>query len=323
MDIRHLIILHEVAQCGSITRAAAALNTSQPSLTRALQQLEQKAGLPLLERTRRGTTLTGPGEALVRHTRAILAELCRAEKEMVAYKTVGTERIHIGTMPAGSGKLLPEALLRFQRAFPTVAVSIVETTQALAGMLEDGELDLAIISQPVDSHNQRLTDETLVYDRLVVTARQGHPLLRQRIDLHKLAEADWALPMVAGKPLEEFENAFLQHGIEPPRRLLEIGSARTLRALLLSSDMIAPMLRVSIIDDELRGLLAVLPINLDLPVRRISLLTRTDVAKSMALETFVATLREVSRELTCGALAIRADQSQSAPSSKRKTRKTA
>lgn len=298
MDIRHLIILNQVALSGSITKAAAALNTSQPSLTRALQQLEHKAGVPLLVRTRRGTALTEPAEALVRHVRSIQAELRRAEDGMIAFKTMGAERIAVGTMPAGSSKLVPEALLRFQRAYPQVAISVYESTRELPEMVERGELDLAIMSLPVDSHTPGLTDETLVYNKLVVVARHGHPLLRRRqISLQNLVEAEWMLPMITGKPREEFENAFWRHGIEPPRRMLEIGSARTLRTLLLDSDKVAPMVRLSIIDEESRGLLAVLPIELDLPVRRVSLLMRKGVRRSQALETFVATLREVGRDL--------------------------
>lgn len=294
MDVRHLIILHQVELCGSITKAAAALNTSQPSLTRALQQLEQKVGLPLLERTRRGTALTAPATALVRHTRAILAELRRAEDDMTAYKTTGVERIAIGTMPAGSSKLLPETLLRYQKKCPDVAVSVFESTGPLPEMVEKGELDLAVMSLSVDSLSSGLTDETLLYDRLVVVARHGHPLLKKRkITVQDLAAADWMLPMVVGKPREEFENAFWRLGVEPPRRKLEIGSARMLRALLLASDKIAPMVQLTISDEERRGLLAVLPVEFDLPVRRVSLLMRKGAARSPALETFVDTLREV------------------------------
>ena len=297
MDIRHLIILNQVALSGSITKAAAALNTSQPSLTRALQQLEHKVGVPLLLRTRRGTALTAPAEALVRHVRSIQAELRRAEEGMVAFKTMGTERIVIGTMPAGSSKLVPEALLRFQGAHPHVAISVYESARELPEMVDRGELDLAIMSLPVDDHMPGLTDETLVYDKLVVVARQGHPLRRRQITLQDLVEAEWMLPMIAGKPREEFDNAFWRHGIEPPRRMLEIGSARTLRALLLASDKVAPMVRLSIIDEESRGLLAVLPIELDLPVRRVSMVLRKGVARSQALEGFMAALREVGHEL--------------------------
>ncbi len=298
MDVRHLIILHQVELCGSITKAAAALNTSQPSLTRALQQLEQKVGLPLLERTRRGTALTAPAQALVRHTRAILAELRRAEDDMTTYKTTGVERIAVGTMPAGSSKLLPETLLRFQKQRPDVAISVFESTGPLPGMVESGELDLAVMSLSVDTLSSGLTDETLVYNRLVVVARHGHPLTRKRkITLQDLAAAEWMLPMVVGKPREEFENAFWRLGVEPPRRKLEVGSARMLRALLLASDKIAPMVELTISDEERRGVLAVLPVELDLPVRRVSLLMRKGAARSPALESFVATLRKVGEEL--------------------------
>jgi DNA-binding transcriptional LysR family regulator len=306
MDVRHLLILHEVAKCGSITRAASALHTSQPALTRALQILEHRVGLTLLERTRRGTTLTPAGEALDRHTRAILAELRRAEDEMASHRDVGAGRIAVGTMPAGTSSLIPEAVLRFQRVMPNVMVSIFESTGPMPELVERGELDLAVMSLPAETMRTNLVEETLLYDRLVVVARRGHPLLRRsRITASELAEADWLLPTQIGKPREEFENAFWQLGIEPPRRKTEIGSARTLRALLLASDKIAPMVRLSIIEEERRGLLAVVPVDLDLPIRRVSVVLRRSTARPPAIDLFLSALRAAAAELKQQSMAPR------------------
>ena len=56
----------EVAKTGNITRASERLGVTQPSLTLALQRLEDKAGVTLLERSRKGSHLTRQGEALLK-----------------------------------------------------------------------------------------------------------------------------------------------------------------------------------------------------------------------------------------------------------------
>ena len=57
-------IFYHVARCGNLTKAAEALQNSQPNLTRAIRNLEAEIGCPLFSRTNRGMILTPEGEGL-------------------------------------------------------------------------------------------------------------------------------------------------------------------------------------------------------------------------------------------------------------------
>src|SRR5919108_216431 len=81
-DLRLLKVLREVALRGSFSAAADALSYSQPAVSQQIARLETQAGVKLIERQPKGIRLTPAGEALVRHTERILAQLAAAHAEL-------------------------------------------------------------------------------------------------------------------------------------------------------------------------------------------------------------------------------------------------
>jgi DNA-binding transcriptional LysR family regulator len=74
LRLRHLQVLSSLARTGNLSRSAAALNTTQPALSKWLKELEEDVGLPLFERHARGLRPTSYGEALIEHARRIEAQ---------------------------------------------------------------------------------------------------------------------------------------------------------------------------------------------------------------------------------------------------------
>src|SRR5258708_27816051 len=76
MELRHLRYFIAVADAGSLTVAAQRiLHTSQPSLSRQIQDLENEVGTPLLTRRARGIDLTPAGRAFRDHARSVLSQV--------------------------------------------------------------------------------------------------------------------------------------------------------------------------------------------------------------------------------------------------------
>src|SRR3954470_3164082 len=82
MELRSLQYFVQIADEGSITRAADKLGIAQPALTRRIKQLEGELGAQLLTRLPRGVRLTGAGRDFLEHARKVVAEVARARDQI-------------------------------------------------------------------------------------------------------------------------------------------------------------------------------------------------------------------------------------------------
>lgn len=133
-----------VAEHLSFTRAALALNVSPTAVSKAIQQLEQRHGVVLFQRTTRSVVLTEPGVALFERLQPAAAEMGDALSHLSNYQTrpMGTLRL---TMTRSAMMLLVEPIVpAFCRAYPdvTLELSIDEGTVDLASGLYDAGIRL-------------------------------------------------------------------------------------------------------------------------------------------------------------------------------------
>ena len=141
-------VFYYVARCGSFTRAAQALLSNQPNVSKAIQNLENQLGCALFARSHRGVQLTEAGERLYAHARIAFDQLSQAEQELRLDASGGV--INIGASETAlHGALLP-VLKRFQAGHPQVRCCIRnDTNQQTTQALLDGEADIALVTSPV------------------------------------------------------------------------------------------------------------------------------------------------------------------------------
>jgi len=127
-------------------RAAAALHMTQPPLTLAIQQLEQRLGLLLFERTRRSVALTPAGAALLEPARALLRQAA-ALPALARSAAVGESgRVRLGFISTVGFGPLPNWLRAFRAAHPRIAVELREATgDVQLRAFERGELDAGFV----------------------------------------------------------------------------------------------------------------------------------------------------------------------------------
>jgi DNA-binding transcriptional LysR family regulator len=168
-ELRHLRVFREVARLGSLSAAAESLAYSQPAVSQQMAALERSAGMPLLERTTRGVTLTDAGDALLRHAEAILAEQTLAERELEAIAGLRGGRARMASFPTAGAALVPAAVSLFSARYPDVQLSVLEAEpEESVPMLRAGELEVAIVG--------------------TVLATEGFGALYEGIDLHHLLD---------------------------------------------------------------------------------------------------------------------------------------
>jgi DNA-binding transcriptional LysR family regulator len=138
----------------SITKAAGELHVSQPSVTVAIQKLEEELGVPLFDRSQKQIALTSEGQACLRRTDDILARIRDLVSEMNDYRFAQKGIIKIGITPVIGAYFFPAALARFQKIHPRVQVAVIEEgSLSLRKRLARGELDLTMmITSKTSSH---------------------------------------------------------------------------------------------------------------------------------------------------------------------------
>jgi LysR family nitrogen assimilation transcriptional regulator len=167
MDLKQLEYFVRVAELGSFTRAAQALNIAQPALSRQVRLLEVELRQNLLVRNGRGASPTQAGQLLLEHSRGILHQVERAREEMGRVRTGLTGRVALG-MPPSVARMLTVPLTRaFRARMPEAQLSISEgLSSAMQENLQNGRLDIAVLYNP--SHIQGIEHTPLVQEELLL-----------------------------------------------------------------------------------------------------------------------------------------------------------
>jgi DNA-binding transcriptional LysR family regulator len=199
LDARRLRVLREVAVRGSFSAAADALSFTQSAISQQIAALEREAGTVLVQRSARGVRLTEAGEALVRHTEAILARLAEAEAELEAIAGLRGGRLRMAAFESAAATLMPLAIAEFRRRHPAVELSLgLAEPEDAVPQLKSGELDLALV---FDTGTRRDDDGIarlhLVDDPMYLVMPRDHPLAnRRRVRLADFAGEAW----IGGQP---------------------------------------------------------------------------------------------------------------------------
>ena len=117
-------IFYHVARCGNLTKAAEALQNSQPNLTRAIRNLEAEIGCPLFSRTNRGMILTPEGEGLYRHIKIACTEIEAGEAAVTQSRTLERGNVFLAASEGALRCLLLPVLKRYQEKYPGVHLRI-------------------------------------------------------------------------------------------------------------------------------------------------------------------------------------------------------
>ena len=149
MDFKQLAYFVRVAELGSFTRAALALNVAQPALSRQIRLLEVDLRQNLLKRNGRGAVPTEAGTLLLEHGRGILNQVALAREELGTGRSSLAGRVSIG-LPPSLSKLVTVPLTRAIRAaLPQAQLTLTEGFSVLMYEgLRVGNLDMAVLYSP-------------------------------------------------------------------------------------------------------------------------------------------------------------------------------
>src|SRR6195256_4380098 len=131
-----------IVEAGSLTAAAAALDTSLPTVVRTLAALERQLGVSLLKRTTRRIHLTDEGSQYVERCRDILAAAQEAEDMLVARRTVPVGKLSVTASVAFGRRYLGPIVCEFLQRYPKVSADVLFVDRVV-NLIDEG-IDVAI-----------------------------------------------------------------------------------------------------------------------------------------------------------------------------------
>ena len=184
INFEYYRIFYYVAKYNNFTKAARALGSSQPNVTRAMNCLESEAGCTLLVRTNRGVHLTPEGERLYVRVAAAMQQLQLAEDELT--ESAGLEHgiVTIGASETALSIYLLEQLKRFRIEYPGIQIRLqnYSTPQAVKAV-KNGEVDFAVVTTPVTISEPLKKTELQSFQEVLVCGKTFQALGNRKLRL--------------------------------------------------------------------------------------------------------------------------------------------
>lgn len=163
-------IFNAVAEAGNISKAAKALYISQPAISRAVSKLEQNLSVKLFIRGSRGVHLTEEGKLLYEHTKSAFDSLRQGEENLRRINNLGVGQLRIGVSTTLCKHILMPYLQNFIQEYPHIQINIqCHSTLEIMELLEEGTIDIGLISEPSSLHQLEFLPVTEVEDIFVST----------------------------------------------------------------------------------------------------------------------------------------------------------
>ncbi|MFS8048322.1 LysR family transcriptional regulator [Rhizobium sp. BR 314] len=177
MELRTLKAFVEVVRQGGFSEAAKVVFTTQSAVSKAVRQLEDELGLPLLNRIGHRTTMTDAGEVVYRRAMAILAGRDDLLVELADLRGLARGTLRLGLPPIGNDALFAPVFAVFRSRYPGIEIKLAEQgAKRLEEMVLADEVDLgaSLLPAPAVFESQPVRREPMH-----VLLPSSHPLAGQ------------------------------------------------------------------------------------------------------------------------------------------------
>lgn len=260
MDLRQLEAFDTVISVGSVTAAAKALDRSQSSVSRLIQELEQSLGYPLF--IRNGPRIHPTEEALQLH-QYVQKALLSLQQIRLRAEEIGHQQhrpLSIAATPALAAGLLPQALalLGAQNKIQIVSQSAEQAAHAVI----TAEAEVGLCSLPLEHHAVDL--HWIGQSRCVVALHQDDPLAAdQQVSIASLAGRRMIVPLSPLRLRGRFEKALKKRKL-PPHETIETNSSANILACVRAGLGVAILEPVTAWGMPLEGV-AIRPLEEEIP----------------------------------------------------------
>ena len=294
MDINfeYFKIFYYVAKYGNITKAAAALGSNQPNVTRIIKLLESQLKCRLFIREPRGISLTEEGEKLYAHAEAAYKHLINAQEEIIGQYSESAGTVELGATETALHLFLFSAMRDFRIKYPKIRIKVHNhTTPEIIRYFTSGRLDFALITSPFEVSGAFQCEKICDFHEILIGGTQYGFLCKEKTKLQNLME----YPLIGlGKGTATwhlYRDFFLKHNIDMEFDM-EVATSDLLLPLIqnnLGIGFVPESMALPLLD---KGMVVKIPLDCDTPIRSIKLISDKNRGRSLAADTFYRYLKD-------------------------------
>lgn len=184
MELKQLQYFMAICEELHFTRAAEKMGVSAPNISQQIRRLEEELGVLLFDRVGKTIVLTDAGAILREHGAAVFRHLQQAGDAIADLKQMQGGSLSIGVLPGDADLMFNAMLLNFHQTYPTISLSLLETTKVTEQVL-DRSIDVGVTIGPVI--DERLTTIPLFHEEFSLAVSMNDPLATENfIPLNRL-----------------------------------------------------------------------------------------------------------------------------------------
>jgi DNA-binding transcriptional LysR family regulator len=298
LRLRDLDILLAVTETGSMGKAAAVLNMSQPAVSKAVAYLEHALGVRLLDRSRQGVEPTPSGRALIQHGVAMFDELRRGVQDIASLADPTLGEVRMGGSEHTISAIYSPVIHQLSEQSPRMSFHvIVGDLRTLSRELDARHIDF-VVSRMYSPASEEHSVEVLFEDPLVVVTGPNNPLARRRkIKFAELMEQPWTLQPRENSFGSFALNAFRAAGQAPPRITVGTTSSNLRGEMLATGRYLTMVPRYWVLLPRKHPSLRILPVEFPNTRLKVAIITVKNRSLSRATELFIDRIRANAKPL--------------------------
>ncbi len=294
MDINfeYYKIFYYAAKYRNFTKAAAALGSNQPNVTRVIRLLESQLNCRLFIREPRGIVLTPEGKKLYAHVEVAYIHLTSAQEEISGPYFEGIGTVEIGATETALHLFLLDAMRKFKTKYPKIRMKVHNhSTPEIMKLLAAGKLDFALVTTPVKAPDTFLSETVWKFQEILVGGSQYKHLGAGRVELGDLAGCSWVGLGRGTATYDLYKDFFLEHQANIDLEM-EVATSDLLLPLIQNNLGIGFVPESFALPLVKRNVLVQIMLGCETPQREIKLISDRGRIKSAAADTFCKYLRK-------------------------------
>ncbi len=288
MDINfeYYKIFYYVAKYGNITKAATALGSNQPNVTRIMKLLEAQLNCKLFTRESRGISLTEEGKLLYSHVEIAYRHLLNAQEEICRQNSHRGGTVEIGATETALYLFLLNIFHDFKQEYPAIRIKIHNhSTPETMKQLASGKLDFAVITTPFEIPKTFSCLNVMEFEEILVGGTQYLNLSKGLLELADIKNYSWIGLGRGSATYNFYKDFFIAHKVdlEPNMEVATAGLMLPMIENNLGIGFVPEKMASPLLNEKK---LIRIHLNCDIPKRSIQIVSDKGRGKSLAADTF-------------------------------------